>query len=180
MVTLWSTSLNSIARSHDQCDILLSDHAPQVLKGVIQWALRSYYLSITCSAHWSIDKVCINIACNKGIFLVNIRARYQMNPRVSEGKYVWITIQVSDLLVVDKDFSLVSCLCALFKSYILTLSTWLILTPNWYTDRYFVVYSRILFYALPNVMWYIVIVPRPTYFRCVSWHWLKLCLKKLT
>ena len=153
VVTLRSAAFHRIASCHNQCDILLRDHAPQVLKGVIEWALRSYYLSIRCSAHRSINKVCINVTRNKGIFLDNIRTRYKVNPGVPEGEYVWISIQVSDLFVVDKDFSLVSSLCALFKSNILALSTWLILTPSWHVHRYFVVNSRMLFYTLPYIMW---------------------------
>ena len=75
VMTLRSATLHSIARCHDQRDIFLGNHAPQVLKSVIERALRSYYLSITSSAQWSIYKVCINVASNKGIFLINARAR---------------------------------------------------------------------------------------------------------
>ena len=94
-MALSAATFSDVASRHDKSDILLSNHAPEILECVLKGSLRGDNFSITDLAKRTIDKICVDVAIDDWISCWHASARHENWPRV----FVSLDITISVFLI---------------------------------------------------------------------------------
>ena len=80
LVALGTALFLQVACRDDKSDILLSNHAPEILECVLKGSLRGDNFSITDLAKRTIDKICVDVAIDDWISCWHTSARHKNWP----------------------------------------------------------------------------------------------------
>ena len=95
-MALQAALLINAACRHNQCNILLRNHPPEVRHGVGLRSLTRNNLSLLASR--AIDEVSVDVASHLRIFIAKTSPWKEMDSGVLEGQDIRVTVFVSELL----------------------------------------------------------------------------------
>lgn len=99
MVALSGAFLDNVARGDDQGNVLLGDHAPQVLEGVVKRALTGNDLPVASLTEGPVDEVGVDIAADERVSFGDAASTHQVHSRVLERQNVRVSVLLFQLLI---------------------------------------------------------------------------------